>query len=243
MMPKTAIRHYAATGEVSVNGEAAPPLPQITGHVDGHGPARPQSRRPTRSSAARILSWPAASARGCRHGGIAIMGLRDRLRHDEAAGTHRYQMREKLISIGDDYWIEDESGQRAFKVDGKALRVRDTFILRDAAEQEAAKIQEHKLRLRDTMEIERPGGKATVHKAMIGIRDRFKIDVDGGPDMSAHGNIVDHEYEIERDGDTVATVSKKWFRVRDSYGVEIAPGQDDAMILAIAVCVDAMSHD
>jgi uncharacterized protein YxjI len=171
------------------------------------------------------------------------MGLRDRLRKDDGAGVRRYQMREKLMSIGDDFWIEDESGQRAFKVDGKAVRVRDTFILRDAADHEAAKIQERKARVRDTMEIERPGGNATVHKALVGVRDRFKIDVDGGPDMSAHGNIVDHEYEIERDGDTVATVSKRWFRVRDSYGVEIEPGQDDAMILAIAVCVDAMSHD
>ena len=171
------------------------------------------------------------------------MGLRDRLHRDDSAGVRRYQMRERLISIGDDYWIEDESGQRAFKVDGKAFRVRDTFVLRDANDQEAAKIQERKARVRDTMEIERPGGNATVHKALVGVRDRFKIDVEGGPDMSARGNIVDHEYEIERDGDTVATVSKRWFRVRDTYGVAIEPGQDDAMILAIAVCVDAMSRD
>jgi uncharacterized protein YxjI len=73
------------------------------------------------------------------------------------------------MSIGDDYWIEDESGQRAFKVDGKALRVRDTFVLRDAADQEAVKIQERKVRVRDTMKIERPGGDATVHKAIVGV--------------------------------------------------------------------------
>jgi uncharacterized protein YxjI len=171
------------------------------------------------------------------------MGLRDRLRRDNGAGVRRFQMRKRLMSIGDDYWIEDESGQRAFKVDGKALRMRDTFVLRDAADQEAATIQERKARVRDTMEIEHPSGNATVHKALFGMRDRFKVDIEGGADMSAHGNIVDHEYEIERDGDTVATVSKRWFRVRDTYGVEIKPGQDDAMILAIAVCVDAMSHD
>ena len=50
--------------------------------------------------------------------------------------------------------------------------------------------------------------------------------------MEAKGNIVDHEYEIERGGDKVAEVSKRWFRVRDTYGIEIAPGQDDALILA-----------
>ena len=69
------------------------------------------------------------------------MGLRDRHRGDEAP-VQRYQMREQLLSIGDDYWIEDESGRRAFKVDGKAVRVRDTFVLRDASGQEAAEIQE-----------------------------------------------------------------------------------------------------
>jgi uncharacterized protein YxjI len=152
-------------------------------------------------------------------------------------------MREKLLSIGDDYWIENESGERAYKVNGKAVRLRDTFVLENVAGEEVAKIQERKLRVRDTMEIERAGGNATVHKALIGLRDRFKIDVEGGPDMTAHGNLVDHEYEIEADGKEVASVSKKWFRVRESYGVEIEPGQDDALILAITVCVDALTRD
>ena len=170
------------------------------------------------------------------------MGLRDRIRGD-APDVHRYQMHEKLLSIGDDYWIENESGQRAYKVDGKAVRIRDTFVLEDATGQEVAKIRERKLSVRDTMKIERAGGDATVHKALIGIRDRFKIEVEGGADLSAHGNILDHEYEIECDGNEVASVSKKWFRIRDTYGVEIQPGQDDALILAITVCVDALTHD
>lgn len=170
------------------------------------------------------------------------MALRDR-RRAGAPEPIRYQMREKLLDIGDDYWIENSEGHRAFKVDGKAVRLRQTFILEDASGAEVAKIQERKLTVRDTMKIERAGGgDATVRKALVGFRDRFKIDVDGGPDLTAHGNILDHEYEIDSDGDTVATVSKKWFRVRETYGIEIQPGQDVALILAITVCVDAMSR-
>jgi uncharacterized protein YxjI len=60
--------------------------------------------------------------------------------------------------------------------------------------------------------------------------------------LRAKGNFVDHEYEIDREGRAVANVSKRWFRVRDTYGVEIQPGEDDALVLAIAVCVDALSH-
>ena len=134
------------------------------------------------------------------------MGLRDRVRGDDHPETQRFQMREKLMSFGDDFWIEDDNGRRAYKVDGKAVRVRDTFVLRDAGGQEVAKIQERKLRVRDTMDIERAGGNATVKKAVVGLRDRFKIEVHGGSDLSAHGNLVDHEYEIEADGTTVATV-------------------------------------
>jgi uncharacterized protein YxjI len=154
-----------------------------------------------------------------------------------------FRMREKIMAIGDDYWIEDDNGRKVYKVDGKALRMRDTFILEDVDGNEVSKIQEKKLSIRDKMTIERGTTKATVHKRLIGIRDHYIIDVDGGEDLKAHGNIVDHEYEIERDGDTVATVSKKWFRVRESYGVQLAEGQDVPLILAIAVCVDAMSRD
>jgi uncharacterized protein YxjI len=59
--------------------------------------------------------------------------------------------------------------------------------------------------------------------------------------MKAKGNIVDHEYEIERDGDTVATISKKWFRVRDSYGVEIASSENVPLMLAITVAIDSLT--
>jgi uncharacterized protein YxjI len=77
---------------------------------------------------------------------------------------------------------------------------------------------------------------------MVGLRDRFDIDVEGGKDLKARGNIAQHEYEIKRDDHVVATVSKKWFRVRDSYGIEIGPGEDEALILALSVAIDNMSR-
>ena len=124
------------------------------------------------------------------------MGLL-RHRHDEPMGE-RFQMREKLLSIGDDFWIEDSHGQRAYKVNGKAVRIRDTFVLEDASGNEVARIQERKLSVRDKV-------------------------------------------AIERGGDTVATISKKWFRVRESYGVEVAGGEDVPLLLAITVAIDSLT--
>jgi uncharacterized protein YxjI len=162
--------------------------------------------------------------------------------HDN--GTTRYRMREKLFAIGDDFWIETEDGDRAFKVDGKALRIRDTFVLKDADGEDLFKAQAKKLHVRDTMKIERDGDTAaTIKKALITpLRDRFSIDLADGTELKAKGNILEHEYKIERDGDTVAEISKRWFRVRDTYGIEIAAGQDDALVLTVAACIEEMEE-
>jgi uncharacterized protein YxjI len=163
---------------------------------------------------------------------------------DDGPGGRRFQMREKLASIGDDSWVDDDQGQHVFKVNGKALRVRDTFVLEDPQGNEVASIKERKVRVRGTMDVERDGRTlATVHKAVVGIRDRFDIGIEGGQDLKAHGNVLDHEYEITRDGDVIATVSKKWLRVRDTYGIEIAGGEDEPLMLALTVAIDDLCRD
>jgi uncharacterized protein YxjI len=157
----------------------------------------------------------------------------------------RYQMRQKLVSIGDDFYIENDHGQKAFKVDGKALRVRKTLIFEDPQGHELAKIQERMMRVRDTMEIEGPSGEtiATVKKAVITpMRDRWTVKVGNGTDIDIQGNLLDHEYTMETGGHKIAEVSKKWFRVADTYGVEIEPGQNDVVILAATVAVDMMAQ-
>ena len=154
--------------------------------------------------------------------------------------TVKYQMRQKMIAIGDDYWIEDDGGNKLFKVNGKAARLRDTWILEDVHGKEVALIREKKLTVRDTIKIETGGKEYKVKRALVGIRERFTIEADG-KNLKAHGNIVDHEYEIEQSGDKVAEISKKWFRVRDTYGVEIDADVDPALILSITVAIDSLS--
>ena len=175
------------------------------------------------------------------------MGLRGRRQERRGdGGTVHYRMRERLVSIGDDYWIEDDDGRRVFKVDGKALRIRQTMNFDDAHGNTLLRIQERKLRVRDTTEIEDADGRsvATVKKALVApLRERMSVAVEDGPDLSVQGNLLDHEYAIEADGERVAEVSKRWFRVRDTYGVEVAPGQNDVLVLAVTAAIDTMTHD
>jgi uncharacterized protein YxjI len=175
----------------------------------------------------------------------ALFGRERRRERREEHDATRYQMRQRMLSIGDDYDITNERGERAYKLDGKALRIRKTILFKDLDGRELVKIQERMLHVRDSMEIEGPDGRrlAMVHKAMITpLRERWVIDVADGQDLHVQGNIVDHEYRIERDGAKVAEVSMRWFRARDTYGVEVAPGENDVLILAATAVIDTMAH-
>ena len=157
----------------------------------------------------------------------------------------RYKIRQKMFSIGDDFWIEDQAGQKVFKVDGKVLRIRKTLVFEDLKGKKLAQIQQRLLTIRDTMVVDDPDGNelAVIKKALITpLRDRWSVKLKNGQDLDVQGSILDHEYSIKQDGRKVAEVSKKWFSFTDTYGVEIDPGQNDILILAVAIAIDMMAH-
>jgi uncharacterized protein YxjI len=158
----------------------------------------------------------------------------------------RYLIHERLFSLTTDFWIEDENGNRVFFVDGRALSIRDTFELRDAAGTLRAIIRKKLLSVRDTMTIEDADGVlATVKPAWFSpLRHRYEIELADGSSLEATGNFVDKDWQIVTgDGVVVGQVSRQWFRIRDTYGVDVAPGADDALIIAVAVCIDRLHED
>ena len=152
----------------------------------------------------------------------------------------RYVIRERFFRLGEDSDITDESGQPVLQVDGKVLTLRDTLVLRDPGGQEVARVRRRLIALRPAYEIEVGGREvAEVRKHFFTpFRDRFTIDLPGTDDLEMDGNLFDHEFIIQRGGQTVATVSKRWFTLRDTYGIDIAPGEDDLLILASVLALD-----
>jgi len=68
--------------------------------------------------------------------------------------------------------------------------------------------------------------------------ERFTIDVPGPDDMQIRGDLFSHEFTVDRDGQVVVTVSKRWLSVTASYTVEVAPGEDGLLILASVLALD-----
>jgi uncharacterized protein YxjI len=155
----------------------------------------------------------------------------------------RYVMKQKFWSWGDDFTIRDEQGRELFRVDGRAFSWGDKLSFQDMQGRELAFIRQKLLSWGPTYEIESNGQLLAVvkKKHFTFLRCRFTVDVPGPDDLEASGNFFDHEYTFERGGETVARVSKEWFKLSDTYGVEIT-GSDDVLILASAVVIDMVCH-
>ena len=151
-----------------------------------------------------------------------------------------YVIRERMFRLGEDSDITDEAGQPVLHVDGKVLTLHNRLVLRDPADREVGQVHRKLAALRPTYEVSIGGkGVAEVRKHLFTpFGERFTIDVPGPSDMEISGDLLSHEFTIERDGKTVATISKRWLSMTASYAVDVAPGEDDVLILASVLALD-----
>jgi uncharacterized protein YxjI len=151
-----------------------------------------------------------------------------------------YLIRERFLGLGDDFDITDEQGRPVLHVDGKVLSLRDRLVLRDPDGHEVAEVTRKLVSLRATYRVSIGDQHvADVRKHLLTpFRDRFTIDVPGPDDLELSGDLFDHEFTIRRGGRTVATATRKLFRIRDTYAVDIAPGENDLLILSAVLAVD-----
>ncbi|WP_328544501.1 LURP-one-related/scramblase family protein [Streptomyces europaeiscabiei] len=152
----------------------------------------------------------------------------------------RFLVRDRLLGIGDDYWIEDEHGRKAFLVDGKAMRLRDTFELKDTQGHVLIDIRRKMFALRDTMVIERESETlATVRRKRLSLlRNHYRVTMADGTELDVSGKILNREFVIEYDGELLAHISRRWLRVRETYGLDVVRDDaDPALLIAVTVCV------
>jgi len=151
-----------------------------------------------------------------------------------------FVIRERFFSFGDDFDVLDEHGNKVLHVDGKVFTVRDKVVIEDLHGDEVASIHRQLVALRPTYEIRIGGEKAAEVKKKLftPFRDKFTIDVPGPDDLEMKGDLLDHEYVVERSGREVAAVSKRWLTIRDTYAVQVSADIDPVLIVASVLAMD-----
>jgi len=160
------------------------------------------------------------------------------------AGWTTYRLRRQLLAIGEDFWVQNAQGENVYKLNGKVLTLAKAFALEDVNGNELARMQAEMFTLRRTMDVERGGQVvATIKKAFINILGQsFTVEIAGGGELQARGDILSHEFQMSAGDVVVATISKQWFAADFMYGIAIAPGQDEILLLCCAIAIDEMSE-
>jgi uncharacterized protein YxjI len=157
----------------------------------------------------------------------------------------KLMMRQKIFAFGDDYVVKDSTGRERFLVDGKVFTLRDTLAIQDPSGHELARITRKLFAWGPTYEITRAGRSVAVVKKELFtfFRCSFSVDVPGPDDLEAKGDFLDYEYEFERDGRRIASVSKRFFALSDTYGIQFAESEDPVLLLASTVVIDQCCHE
>lgn len=156
----------------------------------------------------------------------------------------RYIMRQKMFSLADSFTIKDENGDDVFDVRGTVFSLGKHLSFQDLAGNTLLTIKQELLSWGPTYDILKDDNPvAYVKKELFNVFNyRFAIDLPGGASGVAAGNFLDHEYTLTRDGSPMATISKQWFSLTDTYGVDIPKDEDDVLVLAITVVIDMVCH-
>ena len=152
----------------------------------------------------------------------------------------QYVLKQKLVSLGTNYTIAGEDGSE-FDIEGDPMTIFDRFSFQDKNGNELVHISLTVERWRGVYEIQRDGRQiADVRRDIYAFfpRHRFTIEGGGANDLVAIGDFLDLEYKIKRLDREIARFTKQWFRLSDTWGIEIENSeQDHVFLLAVAVII------
>lgn len=155
-----------------------------------------------------------------------------------------YYIKEKFWTWGDEFKIINMHGTPQFLVKGKVFSWGDQLSFQDEEGFELAFIKQKLLSLMPTYEIIINGhAYATLKKEFSWFKKKFTVDIPGPNDYVIEGSFWDHEFCFYRFGKQVAHISKKLWKLTDTYAVEIPDDEDHVSILCACIIIDQIIFD
>ncbi len=147
-------------------------------------------------------------------------------------------MKQHIFTWGDRFSIYDAEGNTVYSVQGEIFTLGKKLHVYDQLQNEVALLQQElftffpKYRIYQGQTL-----TATVEKQFAFFRDEYTVDSFG---WFISGDVFNHEYSINKEGCTVASVYKEWFTLGDAYAIDIASDVDPVNALAVALVIDAV---
>src|SRR5262245_31387654 len=113
-------------------------------------------------------------------------------------GVHRYIMRQRIFTLGQDFYINNAANQPMFKIDGKVRLVKESLKFRDMQGNLLYQLDERVIRIRESFDILNANGQlaAKVHNAIFDpLRERFTIEIPGKENLMTLGKVIWAQYD------------------------------------------------
>ena len=153
-----------------------------------------------------------------------------------------YVLKQKLLSLGNNFTIKGVDGHDAYQVTGQVLTIGDKLSFQDLEGNELIYIEQQFF---NSYELWRDGKRfAEVKRDLFRfLKRRFTVTLSDGDDLEAVGDILNFEYVVKRADRTIATLTRQWFRLSDTYFIQIDDDEPDpVLVLAVALVIEVVTH-
>ncbi|CAF0866034.1 unnamed protein product [Rotaria sp. Silwood1] len=164
--------------------------------------------------------------------------------------NRRYQIREKIFTIGISFKIKDEFGHDKYIIRSSPWTLGRKLTFEDMNGNALLKIHQKGFRLLDQFSI-LSARDSELNEPVASIREKFTFFKYSYKIYSIYGeyklkglDVLNHAFTLtNKDGKTIAIVNKKFFAIADIYEVEVIDSNNDkkqedhAFILALIIAL------
>ncbi|MEI6887309.1 MAG: LURP-one-related family protein [bacterium] len=147
-------------------------------------------------------------------------------------------LQQKVFSFTTQFSIKDEIGNDKYFVKGELISLGKRLHLLNASNQEIALVAQQLLTFLPKFKVFVNNFEvAEIVKEFTILKPKYKIN---GLNWTIDGDFFGHDYQILNGGSPIVSIHKKWMSWGDSYEVEIVPGTDEIMALAVVLAIDSV---
>ena len=147
-------------------------------------------------------------------------------------------IKEKVFSWGDKFTVWDAYGNEKYYVEGEVFSFGRKLHVYDLQDREVAFIRQEVWTWLPKYHVFVGGNQvATVRREFSWFTPRYTVD---GLGWDVEGNFWQHDYDVTQNGRSVVSINKEWMTWGDSYELDIAPGADELVALAVVLTIDCV---
>lgn len=159
--------------------------------------------------------------------------------------TREFILQEKLASFRETVKIKNKDKETIGNFVKKIMSLGDTYRLKDLQDKDLLTVHQKVISLRPTFKFYK-GGEVdedkllgSVKQKLVAIKPTYWFeDPKENKLFNAKGSLFKLEFELERDGKDIAEISKKLFKIKDTYGIKInSDVDDDTTMIILGFCI------